>query len=238
MVELCDHFRKLQAGGIQHQISLFTDIFKLFLLLFNDAGACLAACQRVVAPDFIIPSDYIRYGRFHVKNGELYIISVPQLVYYIDELAEKFTAPEVGYKDRLLYQNVGAGETIDIHRTTTPVSVKVIESECILPTEEKFDSSVHPLVLLDVLMTSLLSTSIDSSTGAMWRYDETLHVTPKIKDTPECRKWLEEQVGKMDPNVLSKPITRGPLYDSGNKFPTDPDAVVHPKGFENGFSKK
>lgn len=141
-------------------------------------------------------------------------------------------------KDRLLYQNVGAGETIDIHRTATPVSVKVIESECILPTEEKFDSSVHPLVLLDVLMTSLLSTSIDSSTGAMWRYDETLHVTPKIKDTPECRKWLEEQVGKMDPHVLSKPITRGPLYDSENKFPTDPDAVVHPKGFENGFSKK
>ena len=93
-------------------------------------------------------------------------------------------------KDRLLYQNVGAGETIDIHRTSTPVSVKVIESECILPTEEKFDSSVHPLVLLDVLMTSLLSTSIDSSTGAMWRYDETLHVTPKSKDTPRSEKWI------------------------------------------------
>ncbi len=141
-------------------------------------------------------------------------------------------------RDRVMYKDVKAGELLKVHRTTTPISVKIIESECILPTEEKFESSVHPLILMDFLMTSLLSTSIDCSTGAAWKYDKTLHVTPKIKDTPECQQWLNEQISRMEPHVLTLETSRSAIIDRHNKFKTDPDAIVHPRGYEDSFENK
>lgn len=141
-------------------------------------------------------------------------------------------------RDRRKHKDMAAGEQFSVHRTGDPIAVKIIESECILPTEEKFDSSLHPAVILDVLMTSLLSTSIDSSTGALWQYDDTLYVTPKVKDTPECQKWLNEQVAKMDPNVLSSQTSKRPETDKQYLFDTESDSVVHPSGYERNFKKK
>lgn len=129
---------------------------------------------------------------------------------------------------RVSYGDVVPGENISVHRTSQPIVVKVQESECILPTEEHFGASVHPAVFLDVLMTSLLSTSIDSSTGAAWRYDKTLQVTPKVKDTPECQAWLKEEVAKMDGS------TKRTKRVGQSKFSYDKNTVVHPTGYEPG----
>ncbi len=106
----------------------------------------------------------------------------------------KFTL--ISNKYRIKHEHLSAGQNVMVGRNRKPLVVRIEESECILPSEERFGTGVNPMVILDVLATSLLSTSIDSSTGALWRYDETLYVTPKIKDTPECQKWLEEVKAK------------------------------------------
>jgi hypothetical protein len=138
-------------------------------------------------------------------------------------------------KNRVIFRDVKPGTKVNIRRTGTPVTVQIIESECILPTEEKFDSGVHGAVFLDVLATSPLSTSIDSSTGAAWSYDDTLHVTPKIKDTPECHEWLENEVSKMNANV-SGSFGTNIKYDTLNAIPVDPNAVKHKPGYEKQFA--
>lgn len=130
---------------------------------------------------------------------------------------------------RVKYGDVAPGEIIEIHRKGEPVAVQVKESKCILPSEERFDNSMHPAVLLDVLATSPLSTSIDSSTGAMWRYDKTMTVTPKVKDTPECQEWLKNEVSKMNEVISSKKLGTK-LEINKNKFPYDNNSVVHPYG--------
>lgn len=133
--------------------------------------------------------------------------------------------------NRVKYSNVKAGNKLNIHRKSAPIVVKVVESTCILPSEERFDSGVHPAVILDILATSMLSTSIDSSTGALWRYDETLTVTPKIKDTPECREWLNNEIAKMQehkPNEANPELVEERNY-AGYMF--DPNSELHPKGY-------
>ena len=132
---------------------------------------------------------------------------------------------------RVKHEDVEAGENVTVHRKSSPVVVQVKESSCIKPSEERFDGGMHPAVLLDFLATSPLSTSIDSSTGAAWRYDETLTVTPKIKDTPECRDWLKRQVSKMKETVDSKDTTKGSEVNYG-RFPYDKDSVIHPKDYQ------
>lgn len=115
--------------------------------------------------------------------------------------------------------------------------VRVKESDCILPSEEHFDAGVHPAVLLDVLATSLLSTSIDSSTGAAWRYDKRLYVTPRIKDTPECRRWLENEVKTMSETVESKPSEIDSTVNPGG-YAYREDAERHPVGYADQIEKK
>lgn len=135
------------------------------------------------------------------------------------------------------HENVAPGETFSVHRTGVPVSVQIQESQCILPTEERFESGVHPAVTLDFLATSLLSTSIDSSTGALWKYDSTLVVTPKVKDTPECVKWLNDEVAKMDDHVITKRAQAVEQLDRNGKYPVDANAVLRPRGYAEQFEK-
>lgn len=107
------------------------------------------------------------------------------------KLNSKTTLEVISDKNRVRNEIKG-GDIVSVHRTSKPIIVKVKESECILPSEESFDSGTNSLVILDVLMTSLLSTSIDSSTGALWEYDDSYTVTPKVKNTPECQEWLKK----------------------------------------------
>lgn len=151
-----------------------------------------------------------------------------------DKLDHVATFTVIGDAYRVKYQNVEAGEQVVLHRKNAPVVVRVEESRCIAPSEERFDAGIHPAVMLDVLATSPLSTSIDSSTGAAWRYDKTLYVAPKIKDTPECQAWLKEEVAKMEAKPESKMSDK---YSELRKhgFAYDPKSVIHPKGYEDQF---
>ena len=133
---------------------------------------------------------------------------------------------------RVKYDNLSAGEIITVHRKGAPVVVRIKESSCILPSEEHFKPGIHPAVLLDVLATSLLSTSIDSSTGAAWKYDKTLYVTPKIKDTPECRRWLENEVKNMEAEVESKPSEVDSVTNLAG-YAYNESAEKHEKGYED-----
>lgn len=151
----------------------------------------------------------------------------------LDNVA-KFTV--IGDAYRVKYENIEAGEQVTLHRKNTPIVVKVEESQCILPSEEHFQAGIHPAVLLDVLATSPLSTSIDSSTGAAWKYDTTLNVTPKIKDTPQCRRWLEKKVAKMQEEKLSKVTEKQQQLNRGG-YAYDAKSVVHPRGYEDQFKK-
>lgn len=149
----------------------------------------------------------------------------------LDNVA-KFTV--IADKYRVKYNDLEAGEIVGVHRKGAPIVVRIEESACIMPSEEHFAPAIHPAVLLDVLATSLLSTSIDSSTGAAWRYDKTLHVTPRIKDTPECRKWLQEVVAKMPAEKTSVPSEKESIVNHGG-FPYDESAVRHQQGYELEF---
>ena len=151
----------------------------------------------------------------------------------LDNVA-KFTV--LGDAYRVKYTDLEAGEIVTLHRKGKPVVVRVQESDCILPTEEHFEPGIHPAVLLDVLATSLLSTSIDSSTGALWRYDKTLHVTPKIKDTPQCQRWLKNVVAKMAEEKDRLPSERDSTTNLSG-YPYDENATLHPFGYEDQFAE-
>lgn len=151
----------------------------------------------------------------------------------LDHVA-KFTV--LGDAYRVKYTDLEAGEIVTLHRKGKPIVVQVQESDCILPTEEHFDAGIHPAVLLDVLATSLLSTSIDSSTGAFWRYDKTLYVTPKIKDTPQCKRWLEDTISKMAEGKDRVPSERDSALNLGG-YPYDKNATRHPYGYADQFTK-
>lgn len=148
----------------------------------------------------------------------------------LDHVA-KFTVISDAY--RVKHDTVHADQPILVHRKNAPIVVQVKESDCILPTEEHFDSGMHPAVVLDILATSPLSTSIDSSTGAAWRYDKTLYVTPKIKDTPACRRWLEDVKAKGEYLPRDLPAVREEVNHAG--YPYDTDAVKHKVGYEETF---
>ena len=146
----------------------------------------------------------------------------------LDNVA-KFDVISDGY--RVKHEGIEAGENITVHRKSAPVVVRVVESACIKPSEERFEAGIHPAVIGDVVATSLLSTSIDSSTGAAWRYDETLTVTPRIKDTPECHEWLKKQVAQMNESVETKESAKASSVNQGG-FPYDKDSVLHPYGYK------
>lgn len=108
-------------------------------------------------------------------------------------------------KNRVIKYPTAGGE-MDVHRTSKPIEIKIEESECIEASAETYNSNLNPFVILDVLATSLLSTSIDSSTGGAWAYDDTLVVHPKVKNTPDCQKWLadlQEKYKNEHPSVLT-----------------------------------
>ena len=154
-----------------------------------------------------------------------------------DKLDHVATVTVIGDAYRVKYQNVQAGEQVVLHRKNAPVVVRVEESRCIMSSEERYDAGIHPAVLLDVLATSPLSTSIDSSTGAAWRYDKTLYVAPQIKDTPECQQWLKEEVAKMQAAPESKKSDKfSELQRHG--FAYDQNSVIHPQGYEEQFKPK
>lgn len=94
-------------------------------------------------------------------------------------------------KNRVIKYPTANGE-MDLHRTNQAIEIKIEETECIQASSETFDSYVNGYVFMDFLMGSLLSTLVDSSTGAAWAYDETMIVHPKIKPTEDCQKWLKE----------------------------------------------
>lgn len=104
---------------------------------------------------------------------------------------------------RRQYENIYSGTKFAVHRSSSPVTVNVVESDCILPSTEYFKSTMNPVALLDIVFGSLLSTAFDSSIGGLWKYDDTLFVTPKVKDTPECKKWLAGQNFETNQNNLS-----------------------------------
>ena len=141
----------------------------LSMTLFFSAMCGLAGCATI----FSGPSEYIKIGSGDpALNGEVRAVA----------LTDKGRAP----------RTMVLGDTIDVQRTMAPITVNIQESDCILPSSETIKSGLNPVFLLDVLATSLLSSSIDSSTGAMWVYNDVNLVNPRVRDTPECQEWLKE----------------------------------------------
>ncbi|MEE3422191.1 MAG: hypothetical protein VZR11_05740 [Succinimonas sp.] len=120
------------------------------------------------------------------------------------------------------------GETIDAQRNMSPIVVNIQESECILPSSEEIKPYMNPVALLDFLATSLLSTSIDSSTGALWKYGDVSLVNPKVRDTPECQKWLQDLRAKYQEthNSPAAPVvTADPAKTAEPAAPAEAPAV-------------
>lgn len=139
-------------------------------------------------------------------------------------------------KNRVHADDVKAGEVMSVRRCSAPVVVRVKESECIMPTTERFAAGMHPAFMLNVVATSLLSSSIDSSTGAAWRYDETMFVTPKVKDTPECKDWLEKEIANTNSYVESKPyMSTSTRLGNSTTDAFDEISELHPKGYSDTY---
>jgi hypothetical protein len=72
---------------------------------------------------------------------------------------------------------------INVDRSKKDIVVKVEDSKCYDGASHTIQSSMNPMILLNVLSGGLLGSTTDFSTGAAWEYDNNAVVYINKKDT-------------------------------------------------------
>jgi len=80
-------------------------------------------------------------------------------------------------KPELMHKNVKVPSSINVQRNNNDILIKPVNDEC---GEQRVKKEMNDWFLGDVLALSLLSTTVDAVTGAMWEYDDNV--------TMECKK--------------------------------------------------
>jgi hypothetical protein len=69
----------------------------------------------------------------------------------------------------LIHSNIQVPSSVNVNRDTKDILIKSKDGEC---KEKKVEKKLNPWFWGDVVATSLVSTTTDAVTGAMWKYDE------------------------------------------------------------------
>lgn len=69
----------------------------------------------------------------------------------------------------LIHSNIQIPSSVNVNRDSKDILIKTKDGEC---KEKKVEKKLNPWFWGDVIATSLLSTTVDAVTGAMWKYDE------------------------------------------------------------------
>lgn len=69
----------------------------------------------------------------------------------------------------LIHSNIQIPSSVNVNRDSKDILIKTKDGEC---KEKKVEKKLNPWFWGDVLATSLVSTTTDAVTGAMWKYDE------------------------------------------------------------------
>lgn len=69
----------------------------------------------------------------------------------------------------LIHSNIQIPSSVNVNRDSKDILIKTKDGEC---KEQKVEKKLNPWFWGDVIATSLLSTTVDAVTGAMWKYDE------------------------------------------------------------------
>lgn len=77
----------------------------------------------------------------------------------------------------LLHKNIKIPSSINVQRSSNDLLLKPVDGEC---QEKRVEKQLNNWFWGDVLAGSLLSTTVDAVTGAMWEYDNNI--------TIECQK--------------------------------------------------
>ena len=80
-----------------------------------------------------------------------------------EETKKKTKEPE------LMHKNVSIPSSINVQRSNNDLLLKPISEDC---QEKRVEKQLNNWFWGDVLATSLLSTTVDAVTGAMWEYDK------------------------------------------------------------------
>mgnify|MGYP000316308788 FL=1 len=75
---------------------------------------------------------------------------------------------------------------VSVQKDSQDITIRVKEDKCHQETVTVVNSHVEPWFWGNILSGGVLGSTTDSSTGAMWKYDETVVVTPNKKNT--CSK--------------------------------------------------
>jgi len=73
----------------------------------------------------------------------------------------------------LVHQNVTIPSSINVQRGNNDLLLKATNENC---KEQRVEKKLNPWFWGDVVATSLLSTTVDAITGAMWEYDDNVIV--------------------------------------------------------------
>ena len=76
----------------------------------------------------------------------------------------------------LVHQNVTIPSSINVQRGNNDLLLKATNENC---KEQRVEKKLNPWFWGDVVATSLLSTTVDAITGAMWEYDDNVIVECK-----------------------------------------------------------
>jgi len=74
---------------------------------------------------------------------------------------------------KLIHQNVTIPSSINVQRGNNDLLLKATNENC---KEQRVEKKLNPWFWGDVLATSLLSSTVDAVTGAMWEYDNNVTV--------------------------------------------------------------
>ena len=69
----------------------------------------------------------------------------------------------------LIHKNITIPSSVNIERSNKDILIKPTNNEC---GEKRVEKKLNPWFWGDVVATSLLSTTVDAVTGAMWEYDD------------------------------------------------------------------
>lgn len=69
----------------------------------------------------------------------------------------------------LIHSNIQIPSSVNVNRDSKDILIKTKDGEC---KEKKVEKKLNPWFWGDVVATSLVSTTTDAVTGAMWKYDE------------------------------------------------------------------
>ena len=85
-------------------------------------------------------------------------------------------------------ENVEVPGLVSVSRDKDDILIKVKESKCYKSTQTIVESKVNPFTFISALfgVFSSSSTTTDSSTGALWSYDDTVYIGVSKKS--ECRR--------------------------------------------------